>query len=290
MSKANLVASIRQRLLNVSKQNGEAFDFVLSRYAIERLLYRLSQSQHSNAFVLKGAILFYFWNREMHRPTRDIDFLGSGPADCDILATIISEIVSTPAGEDGLNFDTSTIKATPIREDAFYEGIRVKLIARLGNVRIPMQIDIGFGDAVTPAPETKRIESLIAELPGPVIKAYPMYSVVAEKLEAMVVLGEQNSRMKDFFDIHFIATKESLEAKLLQEAVVATFGRRRTKLPQSTPPSLQDEFAELKQVQWRAFLGRNKLEATNEDFAAILAEIRDRLPIDWKSLRPESPH
>ncbi len=213
MSKSNLVASIRQRLLNKSKENGEAFDFVLSRYAIERLLYRLSQSQHSNAFVLKGAILFYFWNHETHRPTRDIDFLSFGPADCDLLERIIEEIVGTPAKEDGLIFDASTIKAAPIREEAFYDGIRIKLITKLGTVRIPMQIDIGFGDAVIPAPDTKRIQSLIAELPGPEINAYPMYSVIAEKLEAMVMLGEQNSRMKDFFDVHFFLRKKTSTAR-----------------------------------------------------------------------------
>lgn len=281
MKKSNLVASIRQRLLNKSKENGEAFDFVLSRYAIERLLYRLSISQHSNAFVLKGAILFYFWNREMHRPTRDIDFLGSGPADCDTLEQIIAEIVATPADEDGLTFDTTTIKADSIREEAFYDGIRVKLIAKLGTVKIPMQIDIGFGDAVTPAPETKHIPSLIAELPGPKVNAYPKYSVIAEKLEAMVMLGEQNSRMKDFFDIHFLLTKENIDPKSMQRAVVATFERRRTDLPQTTPPSLLDEFAALKQTQWKAFLRRNKLESTNENFSTILEEIREHLPINW---------
>jgi len=288
MTKSNLVASIRQRLLNKSKENGEAFDFVLSHYAIERLLYRLSQSQHSKTFVLKGAILFYFWNHEMHRPTRDIDFLSSGPADCDILEGIIAEIVATPTSEDGLTFDTSTIKAAEIREEAFYDGIRVKLIAKLGTVRIPMQIDIGFGDAVTPAPETKRIQSLIDELPGPEINAYPMYSVIAEKLEAMVMLGEQNSRMKDFFDIHFLVTKEDIKPELLQEAVIATFERRRTDLPQTSPPSLLEEFAELKQTQWKAFLRRNKLESINEDFSTVLAEIREHLPINWASLRQKS--
>ncbi|EDY81173.1 conserved domain protein [Verrucomicrobiia bacterium DG1235] len=288
MTKSNLAASVRQRLLNKSKENREAFDFVLSRYAIERFLYRLSLSQHSNTFVLKGAILFYFWNHEMHRPTRDIDFLGSGTADCEILERIITEIVTTPACEDGLTFNTSTIKAAPIREEAFYDGIRAKLIAKLGTVRIPMQIDIGFGDAVTPAPETKHIQSLITELPGPEVNAYPMYSVIAEKLEAMVVLGEQNSRMKDFFDIHFLLTKEELNANSIREAVVATFKRRRTDLPLTTPPSLLVEFAVLKQMQWKAFLRRNNLESTNEDFSKILEEIREHLPINWISLGKES--
>ncbi len=288
MSKRDLAASIRQRLLNKSKENGEAFDFILSRYAIERFLYRLGLSQRSEAFVLKGAVLFYFWNHEMHRPTRDIDFLGSGPADSDILERVIAEIAETPASEDGLIFDTSTIKAAPIREGAFYDGIRVKLTAKLGTVRIPMQMDIGFGDAVTPAPETKQIPSLIAELPGPEIKTYPMYSVIAEKLEAIVTLGEQNSRMKDFFDIHFLVTKENIEAEPIQEAVIATFERRRTGLPRTTPPSLLNEFAELKQTQWKAFLRRNKLVSINEDFSAILAEIREHLLINWETLGQKS--
>ncbi len=196
--------------------------------------------------------------------------------------------MTTPASEDGLIFDTSTIKAAPIREEAFYDGIRVKLIAKLGTVRIPMQIDIGFGDAVTPAPETKHIQSLIAELTGPEVNAYPMYSVIAEKLEAIVMLGEQNSRMKDFFEIHFLLTEEDLNAKSIQDSVVATFERGRTGLPQTTPPSLLDEFAALKQTQWKAFLRRNKLESTNEDFSTILEEIREHLPMYWDSLGKES--
>jgi len=224
----------------------------------------------------------------MHRPTRDIDLLGSGSADCDILEGIIADIASTPAKDDGLTFDASTIKAAPIREEAFYDGIRVKLIAKLGNVRIPMQIDIGFGDAVTPAPETKRIESLIAELPGPEIRAYPMVSVIAEKLEAMVMLGEQNSRMKDFFDIHFLVTKENIDPALMREAVIATFQRRRTDLPQNTPPSLLEPFAKAKEAQWKAFLRRNKLETTSQDFRSILSEIREKLPIVWESLTGRS--
>ncbi len=220
----------------------------------------------------------------MHRPTRDIDFLGFGPADCEVIERVISEIIATPVDEDALQFDPSTIKAESIREDAFYEGIRVKLTAKLDSIRIPMQIDIGFGDAITPASETKSISSLIPELPGPEINAYPVYSVIAEKLEAMVTLGDQNSRMKDFFDIHYLVTNETLDAQLLKDAIIATFERRKTDLPQTGPQSLSEEFAGLKQTQWQAFLGRNKLDRVNSDFSAILQSIRERLPIDWKSL------
>jgi predicted nucleotidyltransferase component of viral defense system len=204
----NLVASIRQRLLNKAKSNGEVFDFVLSRYAIERLLFRLGQSRHADSFVLKGAMLFYIWNQSMHRPTRDVDFLGFGPADCDTLEATFKEIAESPVPEDGLTFETRKIKTDPIREEASYGGVRIKLLAKLGTIRIPLQIDIGFGDAITPSPNISRLPSLISELPAPTIRTYPIYTVVAEKLEAMVLLGEQNSRMKDFFDIHFLVTTE----------------------------------------------------------------------------------
>jgi len=281
---SNFVASIRQRLLNKAKSNGEVFDFVLSRYAIERLLFRLGKSRHADSFVLKGAMLFYIWNESMHRPTRDVDFLGFGPADCDTLEATFKEIAESPAPDDGLTFETRKIKADPIREEASYGGIQIKLLAKLGTIRIPLQIDIGFGDAITPAPNTSRLPSLISELPAPTIKTYPIYTVVAEKLEAMVLLGEQNSRMKDFYDIHFLATTEEFNAKTLRQAIRATFNRRKTPLPNTTPESLTQEFATLKQNQWSAFLNRNNLQSTPSDFSEILAQIRNRLPVDWTRL------
>ncbi len=151
MSKPNLVASIRQRLLNKAKANGEAFDYVLARYGTERLLYRLANSSHSNSFVLKGAMLFYVWNRQMHRPTRDVDLLGFGSDDLEIVTETFSEIARITTPEDGLSFDAGSIKANSIREQASYQGIRIKMLTPLGNVRIPIQIDIGFGDAITPS-------------------------------------------------------------------------------------------------------------------------------------------
>lgn len=150
MNDPNLIASIRQRLLNHAKSNREVFDFVLSRYAIERLLFRLGQSRYVDSFVLKGAMLFYIWNESMHRPTRDVDFLGFGPADADTLEATFKEIAEWPGPDDGLTFDSQTIKAEPIREEASYGGIRIRLRSKLGNIRIPLQIDVGFGDNPLP--------------------------------------------------------------------------------------------------------------------------------------------
>jgi predicted nucleotidyltransferase component of viral defense system len=251
----NLIASIRQRLLNIAKSNGEVFDFVLSRYAIERLLFRLGQSQHADSFVLKGAMLFYLWNKSMHRPTRDVDFLGFGPADCESLEATFTEIAESPVPDDGLTFETSKIEAAPIREEAIYDGIRIRLPTKLGTIKIPLQIDIGFGDVITPSPDTSTLRSLIPELPAPIIKTYPIYTVVAEKLEAMVLLGEQNSRMKDFYDIHFLATTEEFDEKTLHQAIKATFNRRKTPIPNAVPESLTQGFATQKQTQWSAFHG-----------------------------------
>jgi hypothetical protein len=220
----------------------------------------------------------------MHRPTRDVDFLGFGPADCDILEATFKEIAEWPAPDDGLTFDSQTIKAEPIREEASYSGIRISLLSKLGTIRIPLQIDVGFGDAITPSPDTYKFPSLISELPVPSIKTYPIYTVVAEKLEAMVLLGEQNSRMKDFYDIHFLATTEEFDTKVLHQAIRATFSRRKTPLPSTVPESLTQDFATLKQDQWSAFLNRNNLKTTPSDFSEILAQIRNRLPVDWNRL------
>ncbi len=255
-----------------SQRSGEPFDLVLTRYGIERLLYRLSQSRHADRFLLKGAMLFRIWVQASHRPTRDLDLLGMGPAEAEGLAAIFREICATPVEPDGLEFRGESIRASAIREDAVYGGIRVTLEARLANVRIPVQTDIGFGDAVTPAPLEVEFPSLL-DFPTPKLRSYPIYTVVAEKLEAVVLLGQANSRMKDFFDLWFLSRNFDFDRQTLVTAIEATFARRDTPLPVELPTGLRDEFALTKEVQWTAFQRKNHLG--DRAMMEVLRAIRD---------------
>lgn len=269
--KRNLPASVRQRLLNLSKERKEPFDLVLVRYGIERLLYRLSRSSHAEKFLLKGAMLFAIWADGTHRPTRDVDFLGFGPKDDEELKAIFAELCQLGTEPDGLTFLPDTVAATPIREEAVYPGTRITLEARLENARIPLQVDIGFGEVVTPAPDEVDFPALL-DFPAPHLRAYPVYAVVAEKLEASVRLGEANTRMKDFFDLWFLSRKFSFEGELLKDAVTRTFARREMTLPAAVPVAFTLEFAALKTTIWAAFLRRNALTAV--DMTVALEAIR----------------
>jgi Nucleotidyl transferase AbiEii toxin, Type IV TA system len=196
MSK-NIPASVRQRLRDLAGRRGEDFGLVLTKYGLERVLFRLGRSKHRDSFVLKGALLFELWTKDRHRPTRDVDFLAYGPNDLGRFIRIFREICSDVYTEDGLSFDVDAIHGERIKEDADYEGIRLQFIAYLGNIRIPVQIDIGFGDVITPAPIQVEYPTLLNP-PAPMLSAYPRETVVAEKCEAMVKLGMANSRMKAF--------------------------------------------------------------------------------------------
>jgi hypothetical protein len=257
-SKRNLPASIRQRLLNLSTERGEAFDLLLVRFAIERLLFRLSQSSHAEGFLLKGAMLFAVWTDGSHRPTRDVDLLGFGPSDAAVVEATFRDICAVVVEDDGLRFLAGTLRVGPIRSEAQYPGLRVQLEARLANIRIPVQVDIGFGDAVTPAPETVTFPGLL-DFATPVLRAYPIYTVVAEKTEAMVLLGEANTRMKDFYDVWFLSGRFDFEGAVLVRAVRATFERRGTILPADLPMALTEDFTQTRTPMWQAFLGRNGL-------------------------------
>ncbi len=267
----NLTASVRQRLQNISRAGKEPFDLVLSRYAVERLLYRLSQSTYADRFLLKGAMLFPLWFEEMHRPTRDVDLLGFSENDEETLERIFKRLCEITVEKDVLTFDAKSVTAERIQEDAAYTGIRVTLLATLENARIPVQADIGFGDAVTPSPEEVTFPTLLG-FPAPRLRAYPIYTVVAEKLEAMVSLGEANSRMKDFFDIWFLSHRFEFDGKLLAQAIQATFIRRLTALPEGIPLALSNEFADSKATQWRAFLNKNALPQS--EFLRVITALR----------------
>ena len=281
MKPEGLIESIRQRLLNLSRESGETFDFVLARYGVERFLHRLSVSEHADHFVLKGSMLFHVWNRRMHRPTRDLDLLGAGPADPESVRQSILDVLRTDVADDGLRFDETSLVVEPIREDMAYGGIRAKFRAKLGNVRIPVQVDIGFGDAVVPGPEVREFPSLLTGLPGSSMRTYPACTVVAEKFEALVRLDAQNTRMKDFFDLELLLKSNPPDRELLINAVRATFKRRDSELPTEVPTGLSDEFARDKQVMWNAFLRKNSLVA--DDFPGVIAEIRKNLAWVWET-------
>lgn len=266
------VDSIRQRLLNHAREAGEEFQLTLDRYAVERLLYRLSISRHRNDFLLKGAMLFRHWFEHEHRPTRDADFLGSGSPDPVRIDAIIRELCQFEA-DDGLVFDLSDLRVNEIRETARYDGLRVQLRAQLGTATCLVQWDIGFGDAVTPGPEDVELPTLLDDLPAPSLRIYPRETVFAEKLEAIVMLGMANSRMKDYFDLLSLIQEGRQDPAVLARAVAATFERRETQVPVSMPVGLTGTFASdgVKQRQWRAFLGRSQLQAP--DLADVVTEV-----------------
>ncbi len=257
---ANHAASIHARLLNRAKARGEEFNLVLTRYAVERFLYRLSTLPARENFCLKGALLFDLWFDIPHRPTRDADFLAFGPQDAGALALTMRETCAVSAA-DGMVFDAATIAIEAIREEARYGGLRVRLLGMLGKARSTVQLDIGYGDAVTPAPEEAIYPAMLEDLPPPRLRVYPRATVFAEKLEAIVSLGMTNSRMKDFFDLRALAREGVLDVAQLGDAITATFHRRGTALPDGTPLGLSDEFAHntTKQAQWKGFLRKNRL-------------------------------
>ena len=265
---ANRIASIRQRLLDRARIRGEDFQLVLDRYAVERLLYRLSISPHRDQFLLKGALLFALWFDQPHRPTRDADLLGFGPPEPERLAALVAELCAIE-DDDGLRFDVGSMAVEPIREEAAYEGLRIRLLAFLGDARCHVQWDVGFGDAVTPAPADVDYPVMLEGMPAPRLRVYPRETVFAEKLEAIATLGIANSRMKDYFDLLALLREGAMDNPVLTEAVRATFQRRGTALPDGVPFGLTDAFATdaQKQAQWTAFLRRNRLSAPSLDTA-----------------------
>ncbi|MBN1459588.1 MAG: nucleotidyl transferase AbiEii/AbiGii toxin family protein [Armatimonadetes bacterium] len=272
----NVAASVRQRLLNLAREQNEDFGLVLTRYAIERLLYRLSRSPHANDFILKGAQLFSLWTEKPHRTTRDLDLLCQGSPELARLETVFRDLCEQQADPpDGLAFDAGSVRAETIREAAAYDGVRVLVGYEIAGARDRLQVDVGFGDVIVPMPEIVAIPALL-DLPAPRMKAYPMEAVVAEKYEAMISLGMANSRMKDFYDIWLLSRQFEFSGERLCQAISATFSRRKTPLPTGVPVALSPEFAADpgKQTQWRAFVRRSRLtpEADLSDVVAALRE------------------
>lgn len=278
----NPVASVRQRLRNLAAERNEDFGYVLTQYALQRLLHRLSGSEFRERFLLKGATLFAIWSDQPHRPTRDLDLLGYGSSDVPAVEAIFRALLEAQTdGTDGLLFDGDSVTGGTIRDDQEYEGVRITLTARLGNARIPLQIDVGFGDDVFPVPTEAEVPGLLG-FPAAKVRAYPREAVVAEKLHVMAVLGIANSRMKDYSDLWTLGRLFPFSGATLAESVARTFARRRTKIPTEIPLALAPDFAsdKGKATQWTAFLRKGGVR----DAAALTDVVSDLAAFLWPVL------
>jgi len=285
----NVAASVRQRLLNHSRETGQEFQHVLTRYALERLLYRISQSPVRESLILKGAMLFQVWSGQLHRPTRDLDLLGFGDPSHERFADVFRDICRLDVEPDGMEFDTDSVRVEDIREDVEYSGIRIRLRATLAGARLELQIDIGFGDAITPDPVETNYPTLL-EFPAPIVRAYPRETVVAEKLQAMVMLGIANSRMKDFYDVWTLSRLFDFRGESLTDAIAATFDRRQTAIPDGVPFALTDEFAtdSAKQTQWSAFVRKGRFDDCPTDLLEVVEPLREFLLPPLSALSAET--
>ena len=284
----NVGESVRARLLQRSRDERTDFQILLTRYALERLLYRLSQSAHRQRFVLKGAMLFATWVAAPFRPTRDLDLLGYGENSPEAIREAFREICGQMVADDGVVFDVAGIEATPIREDLEYGGVRIRTRATIAVARIPIQVDVGFGDAITPGPIEIDFPVLL-DAPAPHLRAYPIETVVAEKFHALVTRGITNSRLKDFYDLWLITETFELERGPLATAVLQTFARRATALPQGKPTAFTESYAAAWDGQWRAFLTRERMTTAPAHLASVLPDLeRFLLPLletaegDWR--------
>ncbi len=288
----NIVASVQARLVERSCTLGVEHQLTLARFGGERLLYRLSKSEFADRFILKGAALLLLWLGEPIRPTKDIDLLGFGDTSGEALKRVFVSLSAIEAPEDGLTFLPESVQVDAIREDQEYGGMRVKLMAMLGNVRIPLQIDVGAGDAVVPPAEVLDFPGLL-ELPRARLRAYRPETSIAEKTEAMVRLALANSRMKDFFDIHRLAATRTFDGETMRLAVSATFERRGIEIPSERPLALTSDFAEdaQKKVQWTAFVRRTRRPDLHDLPAIIAALDRFLWPVLQAAARRERwPH
>lgn len=267
----NIAASVKQRLLNISREQGRGFDLLLVRFALERLLLRLSKSQYRDRFILKGGMLVTQWFDHDNRETRDIDFLGFGSDEPDAVRSIFAEIMQIES-DDGLVFDIDAITAIPIREAMEYGGIRLRTVAYLERTRVPVVLDIGFGDALADPGQTIDYPSILG-MDRPNIRSYPPASVIAEKFQAVVALGLANGRMKDFYDLWAVPRALEIEAAALDAAIAATFERRGTPVPTERPAGLSEAMAQdpTAQQRWRAY--GESLDLPAVDFQSVLDEI-----------------
>jgi hypothetical protein len=270
----NLAASVHQRLLNKARRSSRPFNEILQYFAIERFIYRLSKSLHADQFILKGALMFSAWCGPASRPTMDIDLLGKIDNRIDTITTVMKDACLTDVDPDGISFDTETVEAVRITEDAEYEGVRVRVRGSLGKIRVSIQIDIGFGDVIVPNASTVSYPAIL-DFPAPELKGYTMESTIAEKFQAMVKLGVLNSRMKDFYDIWFLSHTFDFKGVILGEAIEKTFEKRNT--PVNLEAALFDPSFGMdrdKNVQWRGFIRKAKLIGAPDTFEEIVAAVK----------------
>lgn len=269
----NLPASVRQRLMNHARKTDRPFQEVLQYFAMERFLYRLSRSRHADIFTLKGALMFTIWGAPASRPTRDIDLLARMDNSVEAVVTVMREVCGQAVEPDGLEIDLATLAGIPIKEDADYSGVRVTFLIMLQNARVPMQIDIGFGDVVTPT-ATLSVYPVLLDFEAPRLLGYPRETVVAEKFEAMTNLGLLNTRMKDFHDLWLLAHRFDFDGASLSSAIQRTFANRRT-VVDSSPTALTPVFASdpTKQTQWQGFLKKTRIDGLPTSLQAVVDEM-----------------
>jgi hypothetical protein len=276
---SNLAASVQARLQNHARATKRPFQELLQYYAMERFLYRLAKTSHSARFVLKGALMLHVWDAPLARATKDVDFLGRLDNSLENLERVVQEVCAADVEPDGMVFDPVTVKAERIKEGTAYEGVRVRFIAFLGKARVTMQLDVGFGDVITPEAQDVRYPALL-DFPAPTLFGYPRETVVAEKFQAMVYLSTLNSRMKDFYDVWLLARRFTFDGPWLAKAVTATFANRGTTLdvaPIAFTPVFAEQTTTL--AQWTAF--RKRLP--NTECPATLGEV---LPLLEQFLLP----
>jgi len=252
-------ASVRARLMNLARSTGRDLQEIAIRYAVERFLARLAESEHRDRFVLKGAMLYIPWKLDDKRTTMDLDLLGFGSPDLENLTRVFRRICEVEIEDDGLAFDEQSVTAKAIREESVYDGVRVMVNVSLGAMRIRLQVDVGFGDTIVPETQSAEFPALLAEH-GPVLRLYSPETVIAEKFNATVVLGMANSRMKDYFDIWMLSSNFTIKGAILRAAIEQTFAKRQTPIPEAEPTGLSEEFSsnEQKQRQWNGFLRRQR--------------------------------
>jgi hypothetical protein len=267
---ANVAASVRQQLLDQARAKRVDFNLLLTRYGLERLLYRLGRSEYRERFVLKGAMLFPLWGVVSYRSTRDVDLLGYGESEIEVLVTVFRTICQTEVADDGITFDPASVQAEDIRDQMEYGGTRLKLNADLAGARIHLQVDIGFGDVITPSADSAEYPVLL-DHPAPHLRVYPRETVIAEKFQAMVHLGIANSRMKDFHDLWVLGSQFDFDGMTLATALARTFERRNTPFPVELPLALTPEFfSDAQKIrQWKAFLNRAGLAVEVELAEAV---------------------
>lgn len=288
-SPKDLVASLHQRLLNVSRKTGRPFKDLVMYFAIERFLYRLSQSRYGDRVVLKGGLLLQVWRVPITRVTRDIDLLGELSNDLGQIKEVVRGVCDVVVEEDGLVFDAHTVTTTRIAEDADYEGVRATFRGRFGKMPLGMQVDFGFSDVITPAPVPVTYPSVLDHPPAELL-AYNRETSIAEKFEAMAKLGEINSRMRDFFDVWILSQNFPFEGSVLADAIRSTFARRGTEV-EAEPACFADRFAHAptKAAQWKAFLKTSRVDQAPAEFAEVVARVREFLQPVARSVAGRRP-